>query len=505
MTEDVKKSSVSDENTERTDEKGRAQDELKDNVAQRGEQEREQGDAAAQVDDATGEENEQKVDKDRAKESTPEDKSQGKSELAANTKGEKAGDGAETDSDSEESEGGSEAKKDADAVPTSSAEESEEEKEAVKPESKEEDEEKKDSAHDEGDKKSVDDAADAAQKGAEDTTHNGADSTKEKTCDDGIDTIEIEIKADASKSKREEFQAEIREQIENCKFEIISELQEHIHDELDYFQKQARKLERRRRASVIVRNIIILLLAAAVGFFGYCLYDAKYFAFMKSECEKNGTCEEAQQQPALDPEVKNAEWYKQNYGYLFESLQTKLNADKVSAYYLYTGDYKVNEIEPEYLLGMAYNRLNSNITYDSNDGIVIPANDLRQAYMDLVGNADNFAKVNFPYHCADFEYRKASDDFAAKSLLCADTAERKIVEEIEEIYEEGNVLYFLTTAAIYDKTSESFYTFDNLFKPAVKNVTEDDLIKHKTALNQYQYQFKKADGKYHFSGVVKLK
>lgn len=344
---------------------------------------------------------------------------------------------------------------------------------------------------------------DAATKKKDESSKVAATSTETKPeGDDAVDTIEIEIKADSAKKSREEFQAEVRDQIENCKFEIIGALQEHIHGELEHFQKQTRKIERRRRAGVITRDIIILILAVIIGFLSYWLYDAKYFDFMKSDCERDNNCEVATTE--ADPEVKSAEWYKQNYGYLFDSLQTKLDANKISAYYLYTDDHKASEIQSEYLLGMAYNRLNSNITYDSSDGIIVPASDLRQAYIDLIGNADNFKKTDFTYHCADFEYRKASDDFAAKSLLCADTADRQILEEIDEIYEEGNVLYFLTTATIYDKTNNSFYSFDNLFKPVVKNVTEDDLAEHKSLLNQYQYQFKKSNGKYYFSGIVKL-
>lgn len=321
--------------------------------------------------------------------------------------------------------------------------------------------------------------------------------------DDGkpTDTIEIEIKG--SKVNHEEFQAEVREQIENCKFEIIASLQDKIHDELQHFEKQARRLERRRRSGVIVRDIIILILAAMVGFLAYCLYDAEYFEFLKPKCKQENNCEVTVQQK--DPEVKSPEWYKQNYSYLFESLQTKLDADKVNAYYMYTDDRKVSEVQPEYLLAMAYNRLNSSTTYDSNEGIVVPANDLRQAYIDLVGNTNGFVKTSFDYHCANFQYRKESDDFMAKSLLCADTSDRKILEEIDEIYEEGNALYILTTATIYDKTNSSFYNFDNLFKPAVKNVGEDDFAKNKSSLNQYQYQFKKTDNKYYFSGVIKLK
>lgn len=304
-----------------------------------------------------------------------------------------------------------------------------------------------------------------------------------------------------------EFQAEIREQIENCKFEIISSLQESVHTELEEVtEKQVRKVERRRRAGFIVRDVLILILAAVVGYFGYCLYDAKYFDFMQSACEEQNNCETTKDEVSVkEPEeVKDTAWYQQRYGSLFQSLQTNLNADQVSAYYLYSDDYKVSEIQPKYLLAMAYNKLNSNITYDGANGIVIPVNDLRTAFVDLFGDAEYFSKQNFTYDCTNFKYDKNSDSFTADSVLCAHNANRKIVETVDQIYEEGNVMYFLTTATIFDQAEQSFYSFDNLFKPVAKNVTSEDVTKHSSLLNHYQYQFKKVDEKYYFSGVVKL-
>lgn len=310
----------------------------------------------------------------------------------------------------------------------------------------------------------------------------------------------------SSHCHRSEFQTEIREQIENCKFEIISSLQESVHTELqEVTDKQVRKIERRRKAGVVVRDIIILILAMIIGYFGYCLYDAKYFDFMQPNCAEQA-CDETKDEIATpEPEVvKDTAWYQQQYGYLFRSLQTNLNADKISAYYLYSDDRKVDEIPAEYLLAMAYNRLNSNTTYDSAAGIVIPASDLRTAFVELFGNADNFSKQNFTYDCTDFKYSKDLDSFTADSVLCAHNANRQIVEEVDQIYEEGNVLYFLTTAAVFDQGEQSFYNFDNLFKVAAKNVTKEDLAKYSSLLNHYQYQFKKVNDRYYFSGVVKL-
>lgn len=322
-------------------------------------------------------------------------------------------------------------------------------------------------------------------------------------------SIELPDKPESdSKVDNSDFQKEIREQIENCKFEIISALQENIHTELkEYTAKQIRKVERRRRTSNIIRDVLILFLAAVVGYFGYCLYDAQYFSFMKSNCEDTGTCLQDPNEPGTLVEaeiIKDTAWYQQNYGYLFDSLKINLNADQVNAYYLYSGDYKVSDIKLNYLLAMAYNRLDSNITYDSDKGIMVPANDLRTSYMNLFGNTNRFAKIDFTYDCADFTYDHDSDSFITPSMKCNSSANRKVIEEIDEIYEEGNVMYFLTTAAIYDQAEESFYTFDNLFRPAVKGVFGNELSKHKNLLNHYQYSFKKVNGNYYFSDIVKL-
>lgn len=366
---------------------------------------------------------------------------------------------------------------------------------------------------------------DAENSSDKDTEKNEAvDSPKEETAEEKVETkaddedkekasleISIELPEDKkSDSKvKEDFQESVREQIENCKFEIVSALQDSVHNELKVVtEKRVRKIERRRRCGVIVRDIIILILAAIVGYFGYCLYDAKYFDFMKSECERAGNCQvsSAQEVEQKEPElIKDTTWYQQNFGYLYDSLKINLNADKVDAYYLYSDDYKVSEIQPSYLLAMAYNRLNSNITYDSDKGIMIPADDLRNSFVNLFGSAEYFTKKNFTYDCADFTYDKDSDSFITPSVQCNSSSNRQIVEETDEIFEEGNALYFLTTATIYDKAESNFYSFDNLFKPVAKNVTKEDFDKNKGLLNKYQYKFKKVDNKYYFSDVVKLK
>lgn len=339
-------------------------------------------------------------------------------------------------------------------------------------------------------------------------------SDKTQDADDDKTNIAISIELPDEKNdtsddsdQDEDFHNAVREQIENCKFEIIAAVQESTHKEInDLMDKQLRKLKRRHFAGSLIRDLLILILAIIVGYMSYCLYDVQYFDFMKSDCERNNTCASEDTQKPAEPEIiKDTAWYVQNYGGLLSNLKINLDADKVNAYYLYSNDLKVSDIQPSYLLAMAYNGLNSSTTYDSDHGIVIPSEDLRSAFINLFGSADYYVRRNFTNGCGDFKYDKDSDSFIAQTIQCADLSNREIIEEVTEAREEGNALYFLTVAAIYDKTEQSFYTFDDLFKPAFSNVEKSDLAKHQGALNQYQYRFKKVDGKYYFSDIVKLK
>lgn len=341
------------------------------------------------------------------------------------------------------------------------------------------------------------------------------------------DTVESEVKPErkstkksATRAKRteprsrvtvdEDFQASVREQIENCQFAIVAALQESIHKEVNEMaNRRIRQVERRRRISNLLHDIMILILAAVVGYFAYCLYDAKYFDFMQPLCEQEQNCDPSGQQPSEPKEekvVKDTAWYIQNYGHLFTDLQVDLDASKVDAYYLYSDDYKVSEIQPSYLLGMAYNRLNLSSSYSDNNGnIVIPSGDMRTAFMDLFGSDDYYVRRNFVHGCMKFDYDKSVDSFVAPGQQCAKSQDREIIEEIDQIYEEGSVLYILTTATIYDKAETNFYNFDNLFKPAAQDVEKSDFDRYRSELNKYQYQFKKVNDKYYFSSVVKLK
>lgn len=307
----------------------------------------------------------------------------------------------------------------------------------------------------------------------------------------------------------EQLVESVREQVVNVAEEIKTTLTESIRVEYRTFvARELQKADRRRRWNNFFHDVVIALFAVAAIYFGYCLYDVHYFDFMKTDCEKNGTCladenqDEAEQQESAGP-VKNAAWYVANYSYLYQNLQTKLDADNVAAYYLYTDDRRVTEIKPEYLLAMAYNQVQQSLDLSVAE-IRISSEAMAQAFEDTFGDAVKMEKIGFKQGCLKFSFDKTDESFVAENQTCELNKNREIVEKIERIYEEGEVIYIITDAGVYDKEERSFYRLDDLFQPVVKNALQDDFDTYKTTLNRYQYQFKKKNDNYYFSGIVKL-
>lgn len=301
-----------------------------------------------------------------------------------------------------------------------------------------------------------------------------------------------------------EFQESVREQIENARSEIITELQVTIQHEIsEVMVRQAQKERRKRRWNAFIHDLIILILLALVGYMGYCLYDAEYFDFLPRKCERDNTCQEVEAPGNNVSEViKDTAWYKDNYGYLFDELRLNLDPDGLDAYYLYSGDYKAGDIKPAYLLAMAYNKVAPTL---GNNEISISEDALKYAFIEVFGSLDHYARGNFRNGCLSFSYERSESRYVATDTSCNLQSSRQILEQVDEIYEEGNALYFITTATLFDPSEESFYTFDEPFRAAATNVTRDDLGKNQARLNRYQYQFKKTDGQYYFDAIVKLK
>lgn len=337
-----------------------------------------------------------------------------------------------------------------------------------------------------------------------------------------IDKNSVEtIKKDVVNSIKEKVLIEVNKEVKTSildatkkyKEDLKEELLEDVNNEVvDLLKKEEKRMLKGKNAAIFKRDVVILLFFALILYFGYCLYDVKYFDFMKSECERAGNCynpennngnenENQEQTPVV---VKDKDWYIEHYGYLLDQTKLSLNADNVSAYYLYSADRKVSEIKSSVLLNMAYSELSSKQIKTNSVSITVEGEDLKNTFEKLFGTLVNYKPTSFTYNCLNFKYNEDKDRYTADNNKCS-TANNKIVEEIDDMYEEGNVLYIITYATIYNENENNFYTFDNLYEPEVTGVTEGDLKANARKLNSYQYQFKKSDENYYLDSIIKLK
>ncbi len=327
---------------------------------------------------------------------------------------------------------------------------------------------------------------------------------------------ENELKKEIVKEMKDKVLVELNKEIKTTLSKEVNQYKEDLEQEMmraideeveNVMKREEKRILRNRSFSLFKKNVFILILLVLVGYFGYCLYDARYFDFMKSECEKNGTCVDSSNSSVSgevkEEVIKDKNWYINNYGYLLNTVQTKLNADQASAYYLYIKDYNVNDIKPAYLLNLAYQQIEPENIKTNTVNVTVDENIMKAAFEKLFGSLENYKETAFTYDCLQFKYDKDKKRYVADNNKCS--ANKQILENISDMYEEDNKLYILTTATIYDANEESFYSFDDLYEPVVQNVTINDLETNAKKLNKYQYIFKKADDNYYFDSITKLK
>ncbi len=323
-----------------------------------------------------------------------------------------------------------------------------------------------------------------------------------------------EIKNKVLEEVNKEIQSTIIDNTKKYKEDLKQELLEDVNNEVaDIVKKEEKRILKGKNLSIFKRDVVITVLFGLILYFGYCLYDAKYFNFMKSQCERDGNCyslengnnnNDTSVKDQVPEVVKDKNWYITNYAYLLENTKLTLNADNVSAYYLYSADRRINEVKSSILLNLAYKTLSAKQIKTNSVNITVEGKDLKQAFEKLFGSLVNYKAVSFQYNCLNFKYNQDKDKYTAENTKCS-AASNKILEEIDDIYEEGDVLYILTNATIYNESENSFYTFDNLYEPEITDVTEEDLNTNSRRLNRYQYQFKKIDDTYYLDSIVKLK
>lgn len=285
-----------------------------------------------------------------------------------------------------------------------------------------------------------------------------------------------------------DIKKEIMNDIED---EIIDVIEVKTKDKLDSMEKRIYKYKNR---SVRKRNIIIIILLIIIVLETKVLYDNDIFIkYLNNDNNIINSTKENDKE-----EIRDLEWYIDNYGYLFDMINTNLDNDNFN--YLYSNDYTSNNIDNDIKLNMAYQLLDSNSIINK-DGVIIVSNDkLRNSYNKLF-NDNNYEIDNFNNSCISFIYNKYNDSYMAIEVDCDNN--KSIKKEIINIYEEDSNIVIDAIVGIYDSKESILSNIDgNVIK---NNYNNEDLSKYKDNLDKYRYTFINDNDNYYFNSISKIK
>lgn len=284
---------------------------------------------------------------------------------------------------------------------------------------------------------------------------------------------------------KSEIVSEIKEEVmSNLEEEILEIIENETRDKLDSMERRIYKFKNR---TIRKRNTVILILIVIVGFETKLLLNDFSIRDYLELSNNSNTNEE------VSGVIKDLDWYKDNYGYLFDNINTNLDSDNFN--YLYKDNYRVSDIDNKVKLNMAYSLLDSKDINNSNSVISVSNDSLRNSY-NKIFNDNGYKEDNFSYGCISFIYNKSNDSYMAIDVECVNS--KSIKEEIINIYEEDNNIVIETIAGIYDSSNNSLSNIDG-------NIVSDDyngkLDSYRDKLDKYKYTFIKDGNSYYFSSI----
>jgi len=201
-----------------------------------------------------------------------------------------------------------------------------------------------------------------------------------KKLDNDLEKNKEEIKKEIISDVKEELNKEKKhlkdEIIKEIRFEATTVVKDDIKEQLiidvnneikENIRKQQKIVIRSKNFKLFKKNVLILLLIGLIVYFGYCLWDIRYFSFMKDKSVDNENKENVEINEEKEEEIiKDKEWYITNYGYLLDSMKLDLSYDNANIYYLYTGNFDQTNIKDTIKLNLAYQYVDNKNETDYN-------------------------------------------------------------------------------------------------------------------------------------------
>ncbi|MBQ9318353.1 MAG: hypothetical protein IJR82_01825 [Bacilli bacterium] len=320
-----------------------------------------------------------------------------------------------------------------------------------------------------------------------------------------INNVTKNIKDDIVKEIRFEANTVVKDDI---KEQLITDINSEIKDNV---RKEQRFIIRSKNFKLFRKNILILLLIGVIGYFGYCLWDAKYFKFMKNyeivSVGKNNDNTETKVDAEVIVEeqvIKDKQWYINNYGYLLNNIKLSLPMDNSNVYYLYSGNMDKNNMKDTIKLNLAYKFIENKTETDNNYSIT--EEEMQKAYLKLFGELDSYQANSFTVDCMQFYYNATDKIFTAFKFTCDTVSSLQIKEEIKDMYEDNDYIVIETVMGVYNVDNKQLFNYINLYNAVTLDFDETkSVLDYENSLNTYKYKFKRINDNYYFESIEKVK
>lgn len=317
-----------------------------------------------------------------------------------------------------------------------------------------------------------------------------------------LNSVKKSLKDDIIKEIRFEANTVVKDDI---KEQLIIDVNNEIKDNI---RKEQKIIIRHKNVKLFKKNIFILILLAIVIYFGYCLWDVRYFDFMKDKNSTVTTVKNSNKSESEEPEeeviVKDKTWYIENYGYLLDNTKLDLSYDNSNIYYLYTGTYNVSSIKDTVKLNLAYKFVENKNETDYS--YTISEEDMKNAYFKVFGTTDNYNPTSFTVGCIQFYYNNYDKTYSAYKFTCDTTNPLHIKEEIKDMYEENDKIIIETVMGVYNESNKYLFNYANLYSSVVSDFDDTkSVLDYESSLNTYKYTFNKINDEYYFESIEKTK
>lgn len=294
---------------------------------------------------------------------------------------------------------------------------------------------------------------------------------------------------------KEKIEKEIKKEVKEV---LLGDLEKQVEVFVQSkIEKLEKKIYKQKQRALFKKNIVILILLILVIFEGKILYDNGLLNNTKVSGnigDYTDVKKEENDGDVVSEDIKDEEWYINEYSYLLDNINTSLVGDDFT--YLYNDDYNIKDISNEVKLNMAYQLIDKD-SIDKKDGfIMLDSSVLEEQYKSIFGKKIDFKNEDFTSDCIHFIYNKDLDKYLAVELDCA-VNDKEIKEEILSIREEDGKIIISTILGIYNSKDKTINNLDDSFSKKFK----DNLKDYEKDLDSYEYTFIKEEDNYYFKSI----